>query len=89
VSGDGKNKMMKRHSYVYLTSNNGRMRNQNTNLSEFQPLVPDESNAKTQEFVDASENITIDEVNDDLQERLKAKSRDKTMRNYFSDKDLD
>jgi hypothetical protein len=33
VRGDGKNKMMKRHSYVYLTSNNGRIRNQNTNLS--------------------------------------------------------
>jgi hypothetical protein len=31
VSGDGKNKTMKRHSYVYLTSNNGRIRNQNTN----------------------------------------------------------
>jgi hypothetical protein len=54
VSGDGKNKTMKRHSYVYLTSNNGRIRNQNTNLSEFQSLVPDEFNAKTPEFVNAS-----------------------------------
>jgi hypothetical protein len=48
VSGDGKKKRQKKHSYVYLTSNNGRIRNQNTNLSEVQSLVPDEFNAKTQ-----------------------------------------
>jgi hypothetical protein len=90
VSGDGKNKTMKRHSYVYLTSNNGRIRNQNRNLSEFQSLVPDEFNARTQEFVNAAENITIDQVNDDLQERgLKAKSRDTTTQNYFEGEDLE
>jgi hypothetical protein len=50
-SGQGKNKTMKRHVFAYLTSNNGRLRNQNANLSEFRSLVPDEFNATTDEFV--------------------------------------
>jgi hypothetical protein len=85
VSGQGKNIMMKRHVYDYLTSNNGRLRNQNANLSEFRSLVPDDFNDLTDEFVDASENITIDQVDDDLQERLRAKARDKTAQNYYSE----
>jgi hypothetical protein len=89
VSCDGKNKMMKRHVYNYLTSNNGRIRNQNTNLSEFRSLVRDEFNATTDEFFDASENITIDHVDDALQERLQAKSRDQTTRNSFAGEDLE
>jgi hypothetical protein len=55
------------------------------NLSEFRSLVLDDFNAPTDEFVDASENITIDQVNDDLQERLRAKARDKTTQNYYSE----
>ena len=87
--GDGKNKTMKKHTYLYLTSNNGRLRNQNGNLSEFRSLVPDQFNTRTQEFVDAAENITIDQVNDDLQERFKEKSSDTTARNYFEGDDLE
>jgi hypothetical protein len=78
VSGRGKNVMMKRHIYDYLTSNNGRLRNQNANLSEFRSLVPDYFKTSTDDFVDASGNITIDQVDDDLQERLRAKARDNT-----------
>jgi hypothetical protein len=84
VSGRGKNITMKRHVYDYLTSNSGRLRNQNANLSEFWSLVSDDFNALTDEFVDASENITINQVDDDLQERLRAKARDQTTRNYYS-----
>jgi hypothetical protein len=58
------------------------------NLSECWSLVPDEFNASTEEFFDASENITIHQVDDDLQARLRAKARDQTTRNYFSDHDV-
>jgi hypothetical protein len=85
VSGRGKNITMKRHVYDYLTSNSGRLRNQNANLSEFWSLVSDDFNALTDEFVDASENITINQVDDDLQERLRAKARGQTTRNYYSE----
>jgi hypothetical protein len=57
-------------------------------LSEFQSLVSDDFNAVTDELVDASKNITINQVDDDLQERLRAKSRDKTTQNYYSEHDL-
>jgi hypothetical protein len=87
-SGQGKNIPMQKHVYNYLTSNNGRLRTQETNLSEYQSLVPDEFNASTNEFVDASENILIDQVDDDLQEKLMAKASDQTTRNYFSDHDV-
>jgi hypothetical protein len=50
-SGQGKNIMMQKHVYNYLTSNNGRLRTQNTNLSEYRSLVPDGFNASTNEFV--------------------------------------
>jgi hypothetical protein len=32
VRGDGKNKTMEKRSYLYLTSNNGRLRNQNRKI---------------------------------------------------------
>jgi hypothetical protein len=57
-------------------------------LSDYRSLVPDEFNASTDEFVDASENMVIDQVDDDLQESLMAKARDQTTRNYFSDHDV-
>jgi hypothetical protein len=88
VSGRGKNIMMKRHVYDYLTSNNGRLRNQNANLNEFRSLVPDDFNALTDEYVHASENITNDQVDDDLQERLRAKAQDKTTQNYYSERNV-
>jgi hypothetical protein len=72
-SGQGKNITMEKHVYDYLTSNIGRLRTQNANLSEYRDLVPDEFNASTDEFVDASENITIDQVDDYLQESLMEK----------------
>jgi hypothetical protein len=53
-SGQGKNIMMQKHVYNYLTSNNGRFRTRKTNLSEYQSLVPDGFNASTNEFVNAS-----------------------------------
>jgi hypothetical protein len=58
---------IKRHAYNYLTSNNGKLRNLAENVSEFWSLVPGEFNAKPDEFVDTSENIAIDQVNDCLQ----------------------
>jgi hypothetical protein len=84
-SGRGKNIMMQKHVYDYLMTNNGRLRTRNANLSEYRSLVPDEFNASTDEFVDASESITIDQVDDDLQESLMEKARDQTTCNYFSD----
>jgi hypothetical protein len=39
-------------------------------------------------FSDASENITIYQVDDDLQERLRAKARAKTTWNYYSEHDV-
>jgi glutaredoxin 2 len=79
---------MKKHVYDYLKSNNGRLRTQNANLSEFWSLVPNEFNALTDEFVDASKNITIGQVDNDLQERLREKATDATTQNYYSEHDL-
>jgi hypothetical protein len=75
MSGQGKNITMKRHVNDYLASNNGRLRNQNANLNEFRFLVPDDFNALTDEFVKASKNISINQVDDDLQERAKARDK--------------
>jgi hypothetical protein len=86
-SGQGKNITMQKHVYNYLTSNNGRLRTRKTNLSEYRSLVPDGFNASTNEFEDASENIIIDQVDDDLEEKLMAKASDQTTRNYFSEHD--
>jgi hypothetical protein len=41
------------------------------NVSKFQSLVPDDFNAKPDEFVDSSENTAIDQVDDNLQRKLR------------------
>jgi hypothetical protein len=82
-SGQSKNITMQKHIYNYLMSNNGRLRTPKTNLSEYWSLVPDGFNASTNEFVDGSENIIINQVDDDLQEKLMAKASNQTTRNYF------
>jgi hypothetical protein len=64
---------MKKHTYTYSTTNNGNLQDMASNRNEFQSLVPHEFSSKTDKFVDTAEDIAIDQFNDNLQQKLRAK----------------